>query len=53
MYFSNVLAFDHVQHRLFLISNVLTEEGKGSLRAKYDAAVPPPGSLGKPLAPAA
>jgi anthranilate synthase component 1 len=38
MYFSNVLAFDHVQHRLFLISNVLAEEGKGSLRAKYDAA---------------
>ena len=38
MYFSNVLAFDHVQHRLFLISNVLTEEGKGSLRTKYDAA---------------
>jgi anthranilate synthase component 1 len=39
MYFSDVLAFDHVQHRLFLISNVLTEEGTGSLRAKYDAAV--------------
>jgi len=39
MYFANVLAFDHVQHRLFLIANVLTEEGKGSLRAKYDAAV--------------
>jgi len=38
MYFSNVLAFDHVQHRLFLIANVLTEEGSGSLRAKYDAA---------------
>jgi anthranilate synthase component I len=38
MYFSNVLAFDHVQHRLFLISNVLTEEGKGSLKSKYDAA---------------
>ena len=38
MYFANVLAFDHVQHRLFLIANVLTEEGKGSLRAKYDAA---------------
>src|SRR5208283_3283329 len=38
MYFANVLAFDHVQHRLFLISNVLTEEGKGSLRSKYDAA---------------
>jgi anthranilate synthase component 1 len=38
MYFSSVLAFDHVQHRLFLIANVLTEEGKGSLKAKYDAA---------------
>jgi len=39
MYFSSLLAFDHVQHRLFLIDNVLTEEGPGSLRAKYDAAV--------------
>jgi anthranilate synthase component 1 len=39
MYFSNVLAFDHVQHRLFLIANVLTEEGPGNLRAKYDAAL--------------
>jgi anthranilate synthase component 1 len=38
MYFKSLLAFDHVQHRLFLISNVLTEEGTGSLRAKYDAA---------------
>jgi len=39
MYFSSLVAFDHVQHRLFLIVNVLTEEGSGSLRAKYDAAV--------------
>jgi anthranilate synthase component 1 len=39
MYFSNVLAFDHVQHRLFLIANVLTEQGTGTLRAKYDAAL--------------
>jgi anthranilate synthase component 1 len=39
MYFANVLAFDHVQHRLFLIANVLTEDSPGSLRAKYDAAV--------------
>ncbi len=39
MYFRNLVAFDHVRHRLFLISNVLTEEGPGSLRAKYDAAV--------------
>ncbi len=38
MYFANVLAFDHVQHRLFLIANVLTEEGDGTLRDKYDAA---------------
>jgi len=38
MYFKSLLAFDHVQHRLFLISNVLTEEGTGGLRAKYDAA---------------
>jgi anthranilate synthase component I len=39
MYFSNLVAFDHVRHRLFLISNVLTEEGPGSLRSKYDRAV--------------
>jgi anthranilate synthase component 1 len=39
MYFANLVAFDHVQHRLCLIANVLTEEGTGSLRAKYDAAV--------------
>ena len=39
MYFSNLVAFDHVQHRIFLIANVLTDEGAGSLRAKYDAAV--------------
>ncbi|MGE5327283.1 MAG: anthranilate synthase component I family protein, partial [Deltaproteobacteria bacterium] len=39
MYFSSLAAFDHVQHRLFLISNVLTEEGPGSLRVKYDRAV--------------
>ncbi len=38
MYFRNLVAFDHVRHRLFLISNVLTEEDPGSLRAKYDAA---------------
>jgi anthranilate synthase component I len=39
MYFSSLAALDHVQHRLFLIANVLTDEGPGSLRAKYDAAV--------------
>jgi len=39
LYFANLAAFDHVQHRLFLISNVLTEEGSGSLQAKYHAAL--------------
>jgi len=39
MYFSSLVALDHVQHRLFLIANVLTEEGPGSLRSKYDGAV--------------
>jgi anthranilate synthase component 1 len=39
MYFTDLVAFDHVQHKLFLIANVRTEEGKGSLRAQYDAAV--------------
>jgi anthranilate synthase component 1 len=39
MYFSTLVALDHVQHRLFLIANVLTEEESGSLRTKYAAAV--------------
>jgi anthranilate synthase component 1 len=39
MYFLNLIAFDHVQHRLFIISNVLTEEGPGTLRSKYEAAL--------------
>jgi len=39
MYFRTLVAFDHVRHRLFLISNVLTEEGPGNLRAKYAQAV--------------
>jgi len=39
MYFANLVAFDHVQHRIFLISNVLTDEGSGSLREKYERAV--------------
>lgn len=39
MYFTDLAAFDHVQHRLYLISNVLTDEGKGSLHSKYDEAM--------------
>jgi anthranilate synthase component 1 len=38
MFYHGIIAFDHVQHRLWVVHNVLTE-GEGSLRAKYDAAV--------------
>jgi anthranilate synthase component I len=38
MFYLGLLAFDHVQHRVWVIRNVFTE-GPGSLRAKYDAAV--------------
>jgi len=38
MFYHGILAFDHVQHRLWIVRNVYTE-GPGSLRAKYDAAV--------------
>ncbi len=38
MFYHGILAFDHVQHRLWMVRNVYTE-GPGTLRAKYDAAV--------------
>ncbi len=38
MFYHGLLAFDHVQHRVWIIQNVYTE-GPGSLRTKYDAAV--------------
>jgi len=38
MLYHGLVAFDHVQHRLWIVRNVFTE-GPGSLRAKYDAAV--------------
>jgi anthranilate synthase component 1 len=38
MFYHGILAFDHVQHRLWIVRNVFTE-GSGSLRAKYNAAV--------------
>jgi anthranilate synthase component I len=38
MFYLGLLAFDHVQHRVWIIRSVFTE-GKGSLREKYDAAV--------------
>ena len=38
MFFLGLVAFDHVQHRLWLVRNVFTG-GPGSLRAKYNAGV--------------
>jgi anthranilate synthase component I len=38
MFYLGLVAFDHVQHRVWIIRNVFTE-APGSLRAKYDAAV--------------
>jgi anthranilate synthase component I len=38
MFYRGLVAFDHVQHRVWVIRNVFTEE-PGSLREKYDAAV--------------
>jgi len=37
-FYHGIIAFDHVQHRLWIVRNVYTE-GEGSLRAKYNAAV--------------
>src|SRR6478672_2491509 len=38
MFYHGLIAFDHVQHRLWIVRNVFTE-GPCSLRAKYKAAV--------------
>src|SRR5262249_23638118 len=38
MFYQGIIAFDHVQHRLWIVRNVHTD-GPGSLRQKYDAAV--------------
>lgn len=38
MFYHGILAFDHVQHRLWIVRNVFTA-GPGTLRAKYNAAV--------------
>src|SRR2546423_1273969 len=39
MFYHGLIAFDHVQHRLWIVQNVFTEGPDGNLRAKYDAAV--------------
>ncbi|HKV25111.1 MAG TPA: anthranilate synthase component I [Candidatus Acidoferrum sp.] len=38
MFYHGILAFDHLQHRLWIVRNVFTD-GEESLRAKYDEAV--------------
>jgi anthranilate synthase component 1 len=38
MFYHGLIAFDHVQHRLWIVRNVFTE-GKESLQHAYDAAV--------------
>jgi anthranilate synthase component I len=38
MFYHGIIAFDHVQHRLWIARNVHTD-GEGSLRTKYNAAV--------------
>ena len=38
MLYHGIIAFDHVQHRLWIVRNVFTE-GRGSLKKKYEAAV--------------
>lgn len=38
MFYVGLVAFDHVQHRIWIVRNVFTE-GEGSLRAQYGAAV--------------
>ncbi len=38
MFYHGIIAFDHVQHRLWIVRNVYTE-GPGSLKRKYDEAV--------------
>ena len=38
MFYHGLIAFDHVQHRLWIVRNVFTE-GDGALRTKYNAAV--------------
>jgi anthranilate synthase component 1 len=38
MFYHGIIAFDHLQHRLWIVRNVHTD-GEGSLRTKYNAAV--------------
>ncbi|HEY6291748.1 MAG TPA: anthranilate synthase component I [Terriglobia bacterium] len=39
MYYRNLVAFDHVAHRMLIVSNVFTDEGTGTLESKYRSAL--------------
>src|SRR5215831_18327496 len=39
MFFSNILAFDHVRQQILIISNAFLEEGAANLDAKYQKAI--------------
>src|SRR2546421_1535545 len=39
MFYHGILAFDHVQHRLWIVRNVFTEGPDGNLQSKYNAAI--------------
>jgi anthranilate synthase component I len=39
MYFSTILAFDHLRHRIHIIANIFTERGSQPLDVKYGDAV--------------
>src|SRR4029077_8272591 len=38
-FYHGLIAFDHVQHRLWIVRNVYTGGSDGTLRARYNAAV--------------
>jgi anthranilate synthase component I len=39
MFYSNLLAFDHVRQQILIISNVILEEGASQLESKYNKAI--------------
>jgi len=39
MYFSTILAFDHLRHRIHIITNIFNDRGEEGLEAKYHDAV--------------
>ncbi|MEW5974470.1 MAG: anthranilate synthase component I [Acidobacteriota bacterium] len=39
MFFSNLLAFDHVRQQILIISNAFVDDGDNNLKAKYDQAL--------------